>query len=369
MHPILPFYAALSLFALAGLRLEQREARANLWIAGWGAMSVVLFATTFREISGDTWRYNLAFQSVATQSFAEIWTETNNNWLFEFLMWNLAQFGTHPLWFILPITLFCIAMMRHSLRQILGPTDTAIAMLLYSAYPFFIFYVSNGIKQAIAMALLMQVYVLLFRKRYFAALVWLGLAPMFHTGAFLVYPLLLMHLLLWRPVIGCRRALTVSVILLLLSAVLSVTGLNQSLMAPVQFYADIFSENNYAIYFRDAAEFDYQAGFRLDFTVFSFLPLAAAWWLRLKGRGLSAEVSGWWLNLYTLLACLYQLFAFAPFADRFASFAWYLTPAIIVIMLADASALRPRKIIIMTFALLNIAILQFYTGNNISVIF
>ena len=365
MHPILPFYAALSLFALFGLRLEQREARTYLWAAGWGAMAVVLTAVVFRDITGDTWRYNVAFQQLATQGFAEMWAALDNNWLFESLMWGLAQFGTHPLWFILPITLFCIVMMRHSLRQILGPIDTAIAMLLYSVYPFFIFYVSSGIKQAIAMALLMQAYVLLFRKRYFAALVWLCLAPLFHTGAVLVYPFLLLQHLLWRPAIGYRRALAISVTLLLLSTALSVTGVNQSLMAPVQVYADF--ADSYAIYFMDAAEVGYQAGFRPDFTVFSFLPLAAAWWLRLKGRGLSAEVSGWWLNLYTLLASLYQLFAFAPFADRFASFGWYLTPAILVIMLADTGTLRPRKIVILTFALLNIVILQFYTGNNLSV--
>lgn len=367
MHPILPFYAAFSLFALLGLRLEQREARANLWIAGWGSMAVVLVATIFREITGDTWNYNLAFQSYATQSFAGMWTETDNNWLFASVMWALAQFGTHPLWFILPITLFCIVMMRNSLRQILTPTDTAAAIFLYSVYPFFIFYVSSGIKQAMAMTLLMQGYVLLFRKRYFAAVVWLGLAPLFHSGAVLVYPFLLLHHLTWRPAIGYRRALAISVTLLLLSTALSVTGVNQKLMAPVQGYADF--ADNYAIYFMDAAEVGYQAGFRLDFTVFSFLPLAAAWWLRRKGRGLSAEVSGWWLNLYTLLACLYQLFAFAPFADRFASFGWYLTPAILVIMLEDTGALRPLKIVIMTFALLNIAILQFYTGGALRIAF
>lgn len=365
MHPILPFYAALSLFALAGLRLEQREARTRLWIAGWGAMAIVLIATVFREVSGDTWRYNLAFQKYGTQSFAQFWTETDNNWLFEALMWGLAQFGTHPLWFILPITLFCIAMMRHSLRQILGPADAAIAIFLYSVYPFFIFYVSSGIKQAIAMAFLMQAYVCLFHKQRLSALMWIGLVPLFHTGAVLVYPFLLLHYVLWRPNFGYRRALTISFTLLLLCVILSFTGVNQALMAPVEVYAN-FTEN-YSVYFIDAKEVGYQAGFRLDFTIFSFLPFAAACWLQKRGQGLRTEVSGWWLNLYTLLACLYQLFAFAPFADRFAGFGWYLIPAVLVVMLADTAALRPRKIIILAFAVLNIAILQFYTGTNLRV--
>lgn len=355
----------LSLFALFGLRLDQRDGRSYVWLAGWGAMSVVLFAAVFREIGGDTGRYNITFQYLASLNFAEMWAAADNNWLFETLMWCLAQLGTNPLWFILPITLFCILMMRHSLRQILGPTDTAIAILLYSAYPFFIFYISSGIKQAIAMALLMQGYVCLFKGRRRAALIWLFLAPLFHTGAVLVYPFLLLHFLLWRPGFGYRRALMVSIGLLVFSVVLSVTGLNRALMAPIQAYASF--ADNYSIYFEDATGFGYSAGFRPDFTLFSFLPFVAAWWLRRKGQGLSAAGSGWWLNLYALLASIYQLFAFAPFSDRFASFAWYLIPALVVIMLADTAALRPRKLIILTFALLNILILQFYTGNNLHV--
>jgi hypothetical protein len=367
MHPLLPFYAAASVFALFGLRLEQRDARNNIWLAGWGAMGIVLFAVVFREISGDTWRYNLAFQKWATQSFSQMWSETHNNWLFVISNWCLAQLGTNPLMFIVPTTLFCIAMMRHSLRKLLGPTDTAIAILLYSVYPFFIFYVASGIKQAIAMALLMQGYVCLFRKRHLAALLWLGLAAMFHTGAVLVYPPVILHYLIWRTASGQRRAVFIGASLLLFCTLLSLTGVNQSLMAPVSAYADFSS--NYDVYFMDASDFGYRAGFRPDFTLFSFFPFMVAWWLRHTGHGLSRAVTGWWLSLYALLACIYQMFAFAPFADRFASFAWYLIPAIVVVMLADTGALGPRKRIVLVFSLLNIVLLQFYTGKALHVAF
>jgi hypothetical protein len=365
MHPILPFYAAFSLLALVGLRLDQRAARTYLWIAGWGAMTVVLFASVFREIDGDTGRYSSTFQGLASQGFTKMWAQTTNNWLFETLMWGLAQFGTNPLWFIIPITLFCILMMRHSLRELLGPTDTAIAMLLYSVYPFFIFFVSGGLKQAICMALLMQGYVCLFKKRRLEAVVFLALAPLFHTGGVLIFPFLMIHFLTWRPNFGYHKAFTVSLGLFLFCTGLSFTGLNQTLMAPVQAYAS-FSDN-YALYFMDAKDIGYRAGFRLDFTVFSLLPLFAGWWLRRQGNGLSAEISGWWLNLCCLLACLYQLFAFAPFADRFATFGWFLTPAVLVIMLAESNKLRPRQSVVLIFAVLNIVILQFYTGPNLHV--
>ncbi len=367
MHPILPIYALISLYALFGLRLEQRYAHTNIWIAGWGSMVVVLFAAVFREISGDTFRYFLAFEQKATQSLTELWESTTNNWLFELLNWGLAQFGTHPLWFILPITVICIAMMRSSLRLLLNTTDTAIAMLLYSAYPFFIFYVSSGIRQALAMAMLLQGYVWLYRNNRIRAMFWIILAPLFHSGALLVYPFVLLHYLIWRPGFGYRNALVGSLLLLLACSIMSITGYNQELMAPIRAVAEV--EQNYNIYFTDAAEVNYQAGFRLDFTLFSIVPFVAALWLRRKGQGLSAEVSGWWLNLYTLLMCIYQLFAFAPFADRFAAFGWYLVPAIIVLMLRDTGSLSPRRTVILTFAIMNIAILQFYTGLNLHVAF
>ena len=365
MHPILPYYCAISLFALLGLRMSKPEDRTMVWLSGWGAMTVVLVASVSREISGDTGRYYIAFTRMAGTSFSQMWAETNNNWLFAVVNWILAQFGTHPLWLILPVTLFCIVMMRHSLRQLMGPTSTAIAILLYSAYPFFIFYVSSGIKQAIAMALLFQGYVYLYRRRSRISLIWFIMAPMFHSGAILVFPFVLLHWMLWRPFIGYKRAFSFSIGALLVCMALSYTGYNQSLMSFVEPYASF--SRSYDIYFMDATDFNYRAGFRLDFTLFSLVPFAAAAWLKGKERGLTSGVSGWWLNLYTLLACIYQLFAFAPFSDRFAGFAWYLIPAILVIMLVDSNAQRPRQIVVFAFSLLNILVLQFYTGLSLRV--
>lgn len=366
MHALLPYYSILSLLALLGLSMRTREERTVVWMAGWGALLVVLVGVVLRDIQGDTWRYYMTFLQLREMPLSDVWAQSDNNWFFDVLNWVLGQFGSNILWLILPITLFCILMMRHSLHTMLGPLGTAMAMLLYSVYPFFIFYVASGMKQAIAMALLMQGYVCLWQGRR-TVLIWLALAPMFHTGAALVFPFLLLHLMTWRPGFGYGRALKLGTGLLVACTLLSATGLNQSLLAPFQAYATFSS--NYEVYFSDASEVGYRAGFRPDFTLFSFLPLLAAFWLRRQGNGLSTERSLWWLNLYTLLACIYQIFAFAPFADRFASFGWFLIPTILMLMLQDTGSRRPAQIILAVFTLLNIAILQFYTGNNLHVSF
>lgn len=360
MHPLLPIYASFSLIALLGVGMRDALQRSTVWVGAWGAMSVVLVAAAFRPLTGDTWRYNLTFQQIRTQPLSDALSDTDGNHLFVALNWLLGQIGSSPWWLIAPTTLFCGFMLWYSLRQMLPPLHAAIAILLYSVYPYFVFYVASGMKQALAMALLLQGYINLRNGRW-RALLWIFVALLFHSGAALVVPFLVLHWLTWRPGFGYRRARALALSFLFASIFMSATNLNQAILAPLQDYFVV--SRNYEIYFLGADDYGYRAGFRLDFTVFSILPLLAALWLRRKGRGLTNEVSGWWLNLYILLASLYQLFAFAPFADRFAGFSWYLTPLILMIMLAESGRRRDLQLIVLMFAIFNIPILQFYTGT------
>lgn len=364
MHPLLPIYAAMSFFALMGVGMQDSRQRTMILVASWSAMTIVLLTVVFRPIRGDTWRYYMSFLRWREMELMDVWTEASNNWFFLTMNWLLGQLGESPLFLIAPVTALCIYMLHRSLRQLLNPTYAAIGILLYSVYPFFIFYVASGLKQGIAMAFLLQAYVC-FQRRRQTAWLWLLIAPLFHTGALLVFPFLLLHLLTWRPSFGYRRALGVSLSLLIICTMMAITNINQTVIAPVQNFASFSS--NYDIYFQDANEFNYRAGFRLDFTLFSMLPLMAAILIRRRGHGLSPQISGWWINLYTLLTCIYQLFAFAPFADRFASFGWYFSPLLLLVMLFETGLKRPLQIALLIFLPLNMLMLQFYTGKALRV--
>lgn len=113
----------------------------------------------------------------------------------------------------------------------------------------------------------------------------------------------------------------------------------------------------------------YQVGFRPEFTLFSLLPLAAAVWLGRQGQSLSYEVSGWWLNLYILLIGLYHLFTFINSSDRVAAYAWFLVPMILLVMVAETRARQPLQLVVTTFAIGNVLLLQFYTGNTLMIRF
>jgi hypothetical protein len=360
MHPLLPFYSIFSLYAFAGLRLKDGVQRGYLWQGAWGAMALVLIAIIMRPIEGDTSRYQMSFLQWRDMTFTDVMSEVEHNWLFAAINWVLGQFGDNLFWLIIPVTLLCAFMLYSALHQTLPKTHATVGILLYSVYPYFVFYVASGIKQAIAMALLMQAYIC-FHNRQWRAWLWLLLAPGFHSGAALVFPFLLMHRLTWRRSFGYSLAMKLSLGLLAVTTLMSATNLNQELLTQYQNQLQVSS--NYEIYFQDAAELDYRAGFRIDFTLFSILPIFAAVWLRRRGRGLSSAVSGWWLNLYILLVCIYQLFAFAPFADRFAGFGWHLMPLILLIMVAETGRKFELQIILLAFAIFNVLILQFYTGS------
>lgn len=73
--------------------------------------------------------------------------------------------------------------------------------------------------------------------------------------------------------------------------------------------------------------------------------------------------SFWWLSLYLSLNIIYQLFAFAPFADRFAAFSWFIMPIVIFLQFQEARSPQLVSQLIFSFVLGNILLLQFYTGN------
>jgi hypothetical protein len=365
MHPLLPYYASFSLLALFGLELRTASQRFAVWLAAWGALGVVTLAAVFRPLDGDTGRYISAFEVIRLDTLPNALAQADGNHLFVLLNWLLGQLGNDPLWLIAPITLFLSFMLWRTIRQVLPARYAWICILLYSVYPYFVFYLASGIKQGLAMAMLLQGYILLQAKKWHAS-IWLGLAYLFHNGAALAFPFIGLHWLLWRTKFGYRKAFAFGLTLLAGTTILSITGLNEQLLSPLQNYFE-FSDN-YLIYFNDPSEVSYQAGFRIDFTMFSLLPLLAGLWLRGKGRHLSPAISGWWLNLYLLLACIYQLFSFVPFADRFAAFSWYLIPLILAIMLAEIGRLRELQIIVLIFSVANIFILQLYTGTALRVL-
>ena len=165
MHPLLHFYAGFSLLALIGLDLRSTPHRFALWLAALGAMGTVVVAAISRPLDGDTGRYIRAFEQIRLDSLQDALFQADGNWAFVALNWLLGQFGDDALWLIAPISLFLVFMLWWSLRQVLPNVYVWTGILLYSVYPYFIFYLVSGIKQGLAMAMLLQGYIFMKAKK------------------------------------------------------------------------------------------------------------------------------------------------------------------------------------------------------------
>jgi hypothetical protein len=212
----------------------------------------------------------------------------------------------------------------YALRVFLGGTNGTVALMFYSMYPFYITYLASGFKQGIATGLIFVgiAKVLRYQKTGF---IWLCAATLFHGSA-------------WMCVVAVGgwyllrmfSATRVIPVVLIVSFVLGASGLSQPVVESV-LPESILDGLGFSTYFdkdfQETGEFlneDVKIGFRWDFAVFTLLPIA----LWLANRKASAGL-GELVGIYSLLASLYYLLSFVPYADRIAGFAWGLLPLII----------------------------------------
>lgn len=192
MHPLLVPYSFLSLVLVVGATDRSVRGRSFAWLFAWLAMGLVLAAVIFREVRGDTSRYYATFLRLRELPLREVWAADEANWLFTYLNWGLGQLGTSVYLLIAPIAVVGVFILTWSTRRLFDSYHAALVIFIYSMYPFFIFYIASGLKQALAMAFLLAAYVSFFQKRR-TAWVWLALAPLFHAGAVLAVGMTLLH--------------------------------------------------------------------------------------------------------------------------------------------------------------------------------
>ena len=101
----------------------------------------------------------------------------------------------------------------------------------------------------------------------------------------------------------------------------------------------------------------------VDFFLFSVFPVLLVGLFRFLGSTKLSERSAWWLGLYVLLNTIYHWFSFAPFADRFASFSWFLLPIVVYLVVLDFRGGVLRASALTMMVLVNVALLQGYTGR------
>ena len=337
------------------------DARTGLVLTAGLTLFMLFLAMTVRPIAGDSWRYYQYFLELQTMSLQDAVVYKDPDPLYAILNWLVVRLGTEA-WLLYGVcmTLYMTTFVLALRRLGSGPIAVSVLIMCYAAYPYFIAYGASGIRQGLSLVFLLMGYLSL-REGRRPAWVWLLIAPFWHSGAWLGVAVALAHQLMCRVVSRPRLRWILVLGSLAITVGLSVTGLNETVMAQLPEF--IALHDRYDIYLSDPIEIDYRTGFRPDFFVFSLLPLISAWLLRRYGDAFDYAGSGWWLSLYLSLNGLYHLFAFAPFADRFAAFSWFLMPLVIFLQIRATHRRAWMSLLVSGATLINVLMLQFYTGK------
>lgn len=363
MHFLLiPYSLLCTLFTVLFFKREQVNSRTGMFVAAAITTGLLFFSMWLRPATGDSWRYLEYFRDLRDMTLASAMTYREPDPLYVLLNWLAGRVGDQA-WVLFGATLVVyFGVFLAAIRRLVRPVEVLVVLMCYTAFPYFVAYGANGLRQGLALVFLLMAYVQI-RQGLRAGWWWLFLAPLWHSGAWLAVAVTVAHQVMCRFVVSPRRRWALVLSTFLVSVLLSFTGLNESLMRQLPTFVDL--KQTQEIYFTDAVDVGYRAGFRFDFMLFSLLPLLTALLLRVRHSTFSYTGPGWWLSLYLSLNVVYQLFAFAPFADRFAGFSWFLLPLVILLQVRAHPSKDLLTIFVAAVCLVNLAALQFYTGNFI----
>lgn len=306
-----------------------------LWL--WAVLS-------FREPTGDPWRYMLSLNYIAKLSFSELFNYNDNPLGFTLLNWVTSTISINSVLFFSVVYFFCVVPLYLAFRERFNKADAAVLIMLYLLYPFYINYLASGFKQGIAFGfMLWGLNCILDRSdpKWFKGLILLFSATLFHQSFWLANIAFAGWYFIYRkrPLSWALSTLGVCIILAMIGAAEPII----SIILP----QDIITQLGFSSYFdQDFLSSDeylsvgYISGFRIDFTIFTLLPLLVFFILnkKIKNHNYSIDL----LKYYCIIASTYFLMVFIPYSDRIASFSWFLIPFLLFTYLSNSSLNKYR---------------------------
>jgi hypothetical protein len=325
---------------------------------------IILFlwaSIVFRAPSGDMGRYLYIFEKFSTQPLYPTFGLYHLPILFNLFSWVIAQisitqFFTYTIIFII-IYFFCYK----AFRNIFNFENTAILMICYSMYPFFVAYTSSGIREGFGLAFMTYGISKLITGKKMQSFFWLYFATFWHYGLWLPVIILMPAFFLRQK----QRLYIVSWLVFICSIILSMANVWQHILSRIGGSLSSVQAAGYQAYFNSDAVFrhTYRTGFRLDFFLFSIIPviiyLVAKSYFREEYKDRNLLI----ISIYMLLNSLTFLFSFMVSSDRFASFSWFIWLFVVYSILYSLTNKYTLKIFIFLALITNIFFLNFYLSN------
>lgn len=288
-----------------------------------GIFFIIYFGTRpeYGVAMADTSGYVARFYRVQSlfNSFSEIsWSEDGER-IWGMILGVFALNG-YPVWLWLTVVaaIYIISNIN-GIRRIF-PNNIYPVLLIYCS--FFLFYSGgiNGIRNADAYSLAFLAISYDYRGKW-SDYIWMILlfiiGAQIHTSIQMIIVSFVISKFLVRNI---NVAIGIWIITIILSAVLGNALAN--IIAPLA--PDMRAEK----YLESGRDSIYQAGFRLDFLLFSALPIIIGWYI-VKHKHILDKFYITLLNTYILTNSIWIIFIYAAFSNRFAMLSWCIYPYVL----------------------------------------
>ncbi|WGV12259.1 EpsG family protein [Psychrobacter maritimus] len=346
------FYSMICLVFLA-LFIKRENATARAGVIIFSILTVVWLWITlsFREPAGDPWRYMLGLNNIARLSFSELLDYDKSPFGFALFNWLTALISTNSILFFSLVYFLCLVPLYLAFRERVNKFDAASLMMLYLLYPYYINYLASGFKQGIAFGFMLWGLNCIIdneNPKWLKGIALLFTATLFHSSLWLANIVFLVWFFLYR-----RVSLSWSILTLVFTIILAATGMVESIVALI-LPESMISELGFDTYFDEdfisGSEFQsvgYQLGFRLDFTIFTVLPLMVIWYLQKKVKDFRLSID--MIKIYSIMASAYFLLVFIPYSDRIAGFSWFLMPFMMFTQISNLNSRQYKNILMLVF--------------------
>lgn len=258
----------------------------------------------------DMMNYDLFYRVVFGYKYKFSWDE--ENYLFDNLFNYMASDRIAIIVFFFSIAIIYFGFIYISCRK-LFPKDTLYAIVIYlGAFSTFT-YGTNGIKAGAAASLFLCA--IAYYRHLIPCLVFLFLSLGFHHSMILPITAFIICRFVRSPRLYIRIWAVAFII-----AVLHITYF-QTLFGS-------YGDETAASYLADNKD-GYRTGFRLDFVIYSALPIALGYWCIFK-RNYQSKTYNLIFNTYVLSNAVWMLCMYASFTNRIAYLSWLMIPFVLI---------------------------------------
>lgn len=268
-----------------------------------------------RPVSGvfmDMGGYALAWNSYQYSGF----NINEENFLFDNLRFFMSSAGFSYTSFFLLIALIYFGCMAWACRE-LFPQDTLIAFLVcLAAFSTFSFG-TNGIKAGSAASIFLVAIAMKDKGKTFLAILFLIISLGFHHSMVLPIASFVVCLFVKKPRLYRYLWIACFIIALL----------------HIKFFQNLFAgfvdDHSAGYLLGEEIRHETFGGFRIDFILYSAVPIFVGWWLE-KRQIEQSENYSFILNLYTLINAMWLLCMYASYTNRIAYLSWLMYPVVLI---------------------------------------